>query len=923
MTPESIFEVLVTELLLPTKLYKPQIRPGLVTRPRLTSQLHTGLTGKLTILSAPAGFGKTTLLGEWINQYESDQENGVGAASQPSAFSRPNFAWLSLDEHDNDPARFMLYLIAALQTAAASLGQSALAQLQSGQPLPAETTLTILINDLTLLDSQLGLILDDYHLISNPVIHTAVAFFLEHAPSQFHLIIASRSDPPLALSRWRVRGELNEIRATDLRFTASETAQFLQHALGHSLDAAATDLLAQRTEGWIAGLQLAALSLRGLDAAAASQFLTEFGGTHRHIFTYLIEEVLQRHPPLVQQFLLQTTLLDRLTPALCDAVTGIKAWPIEAGLDLQPPLPSLQSQFILDYMAQNNLFLIALDESGQWFRYHTLFAETVQTHLQKTQPDLIPDLHRRAAYWYAAHGYTEQAIRHAQAIPDNDMAADLIDAAANHLWLQGHLGVLLAWLKGLPEQLLASRLRLLLLHAWLLFLHDQWAEAGHRVHLAGQQLAALPPDDPETHRYYGHWAAIQGAMAAHRQEVAAAITWMETALQNLPADDVHWRQVAMIGLGLAQLADGQARAAITTLHQAALVCERLDDLYLAFAAWSHQIEACWAQGRLHEAAACLHRLELLAERDEGNWLALPAYAAIGRGVLAYERNELAQAQQLISTALPQIWPGGQPRVVLTAYLTLARVAQAQGYPERMHQYLDAAAQLVHRFNLTVEQRLLAAVTARLLLAEGDLFDAFWQLENEEINAESPADFGHEMGLLTLVRLYLAEGRTPEAMIILARLLPPAESAGRDGSQLEIFLLQALAFAQHHQHDHALACLHHALALAEPEQFSRIFLNEGRPLAQLLRQITPPTPYVTHLLAQMSGPLPANSWLEPLTSREREILSLVAAGASNQTIADHLVISLGTVKGHLNHILSKLEAHNRTEAVARGRELGLL
>ena len=908
----------MTELLLPTKLYYPQVRPGFITRSRLIEQLNSGLGGKFTLLSAPAGFGKTTLLAEWIDDLRLpilDLRLPEAEQNRQSSIVNRQFSWLSLDEHDNDLTRFLTYLIAALQTAAAAVGQSALPRLQSNQPIPAETILTLLINDLSQLDGKLGLILDDYHLISNPAIHTALDFLLEHAPFQLHLIIASRSDPPLSLSRWRVRGELNEIRATDLRFTAGETTQFLQQTLGHPLAMTTTEMLTQRTEGWIAGLQLAALSLRGLDAAATTQFVTHFGGTNRHVFTYLVEEVLQRQSPSVQQFILHTTILDRLTAPLCDAIVVMNKGERQDNL--------FRSQGALEYMAQNNLFLIPLDESGQWFRYHTLFAETLQAQLQVTQPDLIPELHRRAARWYAANGHTEQAIRHAQAIPDHDMAADLIDAAANRIWLHGHLGLLLSWLNGLPEELLLRRLRLLLLHAWLLFLHDRWAEAAHRVHLAGQQLATLPPDDPETRKYYGHWAAIQGAMAAHRQEAATAITWMETALQNLPAYDVHWRQIAMIGLGLAQLAEGQTRSAITTLHQAALACEHLNDLYLAFAAWSHQVEACWAQGRLHEVAECWHRVELLAERDEEGWLALPAYAAIGLSVLAYERNDLPRAEQMITTALPQIWPGGQPRVVLTAYLTLARLAQAQGKPDVMHQHLDAAAPLIHRFNLSAEQRLLTTVTARLLLAEGKLFEASWQLENEGISPESPPDFHHEMGLLSLVRLYLAEGRTPEALTILARLLPPAELAGRDGSLLEISLLQALAFAQQHQHNHALACLNRALTLAEPEQFGRLFINEGRPLTQLLRQVTPHTPYVTHLLAQMNESPTANILLDPLTSRELEILSLVADGASNQAIADQLVISLGTVKGHLNHILSKLNAHNRTEAVARGRELNLL
>lgn len=916
----------MTELLLPTKLYPPQPRPGFVIRPHLITQLNAGLDGKLTLLSAPAGFGKTTLLAEWVHDLRftiSDLRLPEAEQNRQSLTINCQYAWLSLDEHDNDLTRFLAYLVAALQTAATDVGQSVLPRLQSAQQAPTETILTLLINDLSQLDGKLGLILDDYHLISNPAIHTALAFLLEHLPPQLHLIIASRSDPPLSLSRWRVRGELNELRASDLRFTAAESTEFLQQALGRPLAEATAELLAQRTEGWAAGLRLAALSLRGLDAAATAQFVTNFGGTNRHIFAYLVEEVLQRQPPLVQQFLLQTTFLDRLTAPLCDAVTELRKWSLENDVLAQSPISSLKSQLILDYLATNNLFLVPLDQNGQWFRYHTLFAETLQAWLHETQPDLILELHRRAAGWYAANSYTEQAIRHALAAHDSDLAAELIDGVANRLWVQGHLGVLLSWLSALPPATLLARLRLQLIHAWLLFLHDRWAEASQSIHLAGGQIASLPSDDPQSRELRGRWAAIQGAMAAQRQEAASAIAWMESALENLPPDDVHWRQVAMIGLGLAQLAEGQSRSAITTLHQTALACEQVDDLYLAFASWWHQLEACWAQGRLHEVAACLRRLELLAGRDEGNWLALPANAAIGWGMLAYEVNDLVTAEQLLATALPQIWPGGQPRIAFQAYLTLARLAQAQGDPATMHNYLDKAAQLVQRFNLTAEQWVLTATSARLFLAEGQMPDAYWQLENQGINPESPPDYRHEMGLLTLVRLYLVEGCPDEALAILTRLLPPAELAGRDGSLLEICLLQALALEQRHQRDQALACLKRALALAEPEPFGRIFINEGRPLAQLLRQITPRTAYVVHLLSQMDEPPQRESLLDPLTDRELEILYLVADGLTNQAIADQLFISLGTVKGHLNHILSKLDVHNRTEAVAHSRELGLL
>lgn len=900
------------EPLLPTKLYQPQLRSGYISRPRLMTRLNSGLGGKLTLVSAPAGFGKTTLLAEWIRTSQ--------LAADGLRLSK--FAWLSLDEADNDVTRFLTYLVTALQTAVPALAPSILSRRQAAKSVPPETSLTLLITGLSQMADEVGLILDDYHLISNPDIHTALAFLLEHLPPQLHLVIVSRSDPPLSLARWRVRGQLNEIRATDLRFTPDETTQFLQQAIGPALAETTTDLLVARTEGWAAGLQLAALSLRELDTEATAEFITNFGGTHRHIFAYLVEEVLQRQPPFIQKFLLQTALLARLTAPLCDAITEIGAWGVASGKWEELPISNLQSQAILEYLATNNLFLTPLDTVNKWFRYHALFAETLQAQLQETEPELVPELHRRASRWYAANGRIEQAIHHALVAQDINSAADLIEAAAGDLWTHGHLGVLLKWLNALPEATLAERPSLCLLHAWLLFLHDRWVAASQRLHLAGQQLATQPVAEPETRQYRGRWAAIQGAMAAQRQDAATAIGWMESALENLPSDDVHWRQVALVGLGLAQLAEGQMHSAMITLHQTALDCEQSDDLYLAFAAWWHQFEACWAQGRLHEAAACLRRLELLAERVEANWLALAANAAVGWGMLAYERNELAEAERLLTTAIPQIWPGGQPRVVLRAYLTLANLAQARGEPEEMQHYLDTAVHLAHDYHLTPEQWLLSATTARLHLAEGHLPEAYWQLEDQGITPESPSDYRHEMGLLTLVRLYLAERRAEEALAILVRLLPPAELAGRGGSLMEISLLQALAFAQCQQPERALACLQRALSLAEPEQFCRVFVSEGRPLRHLLEQISPHTSYVNHLLLQMTES-PAETLLDPLTERELEILHLVADGASNQAIADQLVISLGTVKGHLNHILSKLDAHNRTEAVARGRELNLL
>jgi LuxR family maltose regulon positive regulatory protein len=865
------------------------------------------------------------LLAAWTETLTEGQDADRAALSEFGC----SVAWLSLDGHDNDPSRFWRYLVAAFQRADNRIGQSITARLQSSQPAPDETLLTLLVNDLTQVEGRIGLFLDDYHLISNPAIHTSLAFLLEHAPPSLHLVIAGRSDPPLGLSHWRVKCELNEIRAVDLRFTAEETRQFFQHLLAQPLPESNLRMLAERTEGWPAGMQLAALSLQGLAPIEAAEFVADFNGTNRHVFSYLVEEVFQRQPPLVQKFLLRTALLDRLTAPLCNMVTGIKSWGAAEDApgttsgepDATPNLP-LRSQSVLEYLAENNLFLLPLDENGRWFRYHTLFAETLQSWLQQSEPELIPELHRRAGDWYAANDLTEQAIHHALAAAEPEMAADMIEKVADHFLTQGHLNVLLDWLEKLPEALLSSRLPLGLLHAWLLFLHDRWEEASRRVHQAGQEVTALEADNPETQRYHGQWAAIQGAMAAHRQEASSAIAWMEKALEHLPQDETYWRQVAMIGLGLAQLAAGEAASAITTLNQTALICEEAGDIYLAFASWWHQFEGCQAQGHLRRAAECLRRLEFLAERDKGDWLALRENAAVGWGMLAYERNDLETAEQLITNSLPKIWPGGQPRVVLQAYLTLAKLAQAQGDVDGMGEHLNAAEHLVHRFNLTPEKRLVTTVTAQAYLSQGKLPEAYWQLENVGGGPKTTAEYRNEAELLLLVRLYLAEGRADEALAVLGRLLPAAELVGRNGSLIEICLLQALALEKQGRHDRALACLNRALALAEPEEYGRIFINEGRPLTLLLARLTPRSPYATHILGQMAQPAAAEL-ADPLTERELEILSLVSNGASNQAIADQLFISLGTVKGHLNHILGKLDAQNRTEAAARGRELSLI
>ncbi len=442
----------MSEHLLFTKLYRPQLHPDFVARPRLIKQLNSGLGCKLTLLSAPAGFGKTMLLVDWIGNYELRIMKGEREVHNSSLIiPKFDFAWLSLDERDNDLSRFLTYLIAALQNANPIVGQTALSELQASSLPSAEEILTLLINDLGQLPGGIGLVLDDYHLISNPAVHMALAFLLDHAPLQFHLLIAGRSDPPLALARRRVQGELNEIRAAALRFTAVEIARFLELTVTQSLPSVTADLLAQRTEGWVTGLQLAAHSLRDLDPHAAAQFIQSFSGTNRHIFAYLMEEVWQRQSEAVQQFLLHTALLDRLTAPLCEAV-------------LRPNIRTTggYAQAILDYLVIHNLFLLPLDDHGHWFRYHALLAEALRSRLEETNPDLVPDLHRRASRWFADHNHIEQALHHALAVQDDEMVTRLLSTAVSHRLSNSHL---VLPLNGLLDPLTVRELEILRLVA--------------------------------------------------------------------------------------------------------------------------------------------------------------------------------------------------------------------------------------------------------------------------------------------------------------------------------------------------------------------------------------------------------------------------------------------------------------------------
>jgi len=633
---------------------------------------------------------------------------------------------------------------------------------------------------------------------------------------------------------------------------------------------------------------------------------------------YLVEEVLQRQPPPVQQFLLRTAVLHRFTAPLSQAVTG------------QPDAPD-----ILAHLAHENLFLTPLDDTGQWYRYHPLFAEALQMCLRQTEPGLLPDLHRRASGWCSHNGFWDKAISHALAAEDFTVAAQLIEQVAEKTWSQGGLATLLGWINALPANLVAQRPRVCLTAAWVLFLHDRWDEAVRQWETAAILLNDLP--EPEQNHLRGVWAAIGGAMAAHQHDAARTLALAEEALALLPPDDATWREVTMINRGLGYLWHGRVRQAIPTFQEAADLCQRQGNIYLVFAALWHMAEACLAAGDLHETATIYERLHRLEETEGGRQLLLAANADVGRAGLAYERNDLEMTESLLTNALAQLCPGGQPRVVLYGRVTLARVYQAKGNTAAAQQQLQLAEDMVQQLQMTAESKILAAVRVLLLLANGEEISTgaaaaaitHWQ-RTSGVAAEDEPAFRRETEHFALLRWLLRQKQYQPARALLERLKAAAEADGRDGSMLELLLQEALLWQAQSKTDQALVPLARALALAQRENHVRTFVDGGKEMAALLHEAARQginAAYATYLLPAFAPEYPgdaANSTLiEPLTHRELEILSLIARGRSNRQIADSLFLSVGTVKGHINHILGKLDVQNRTEAVAHGRVLGLL
>jgi len=884
--------------ILTTKLYIPPPRPKVVIRPRLIKQLNEGVHGKLTLVSAPAGFGKTTLISEWVNQ--KDEKGRI----HPSTV-----AWLSLDEGDSDPIRFLTYFVAALQTVNLSdsegnsikIGNGVLAVLQSPQPPSTESILTTLLNEITAVSTPIILILDDYHLIDSQPVDKALTFLLDHLPPHMHLIMTTREDPNLPLSRLRVRGQLTELRATNLRFTPAEAATFLNQVMGLSLSVDEISALETRTEGWIAGLQLAALSMQGQENN--TDFIQSFTGSHRFILDYLLEEVLNHQPEAIQTFLLHTSILDRMCSSLCDAV-------------LQDS--DTLGQETLAYLEQSNLFILPLDNERRWYRYHHLFGDLLQQRLQLSTDELVTNLHSRASVWYEENDLEIEAFQHAAAANDIDRAERLMAGRGMPLLLRGAVGPVMNWLASLPTAVLDARPSLWVTYATAFLFTGQITGIEEKLQCAEAALQNITLDD-ETRDLIGRIASMRSTLAVAQNRVETIIIQSRRAQAYLHPDNLPVRTSVIWNLGYANELQGNRQAAKAAYLEAVSISESIGHFIIHVMSLLGVGAMQEGENDLHLAAETYQKiLKLIGDPP----IAVACAAHLGLAGLYYEWNDLESAENYgqQSLILAQQFPSSVDREVASDVF-LARLKLAQGDASGAATILASAEQSAQQHNHVYQIPKVAAAQVLTLLDQGNLVNAAQIAQTYELP-------------LSQARVHIAQENPAGAQAVLASYRQQMEAKGWADELLKVMMLQAVAYYHQGEMETAVSHLTNALELAEPGGFIRLFLDEGKPIVELLLRMKDEggrmKEYIHKLLAAFGekdlihplSPAP-QPLIEPLSPREIEVLQLVARGYSNRQISEELFLALNTVKGHNRRIFGKLNVQRRTEAVARARELGLV
>jgi LuxR family maltose regulon positive regulatory protein len=888
--------------LLATKLYVPPLHGDVVARTRLVDRLESGLRQRLTLVAAPAGFGKSTLVATW------------------AARTRVPVAWLSLDEEDGAPLRFLAYLIAALQRVEPDLGDRTLRALHAAQPPAPIAAATSLINEMATGSRPIALVLDDYHRVDVAGVRDLTTFLVEHAPTRLHLVLVTRQEPHLPVARLRARGQVHELRSEDLRFDAAETAAFLADSMGLAVAPEEARELEARTEGWVTGLQLAALSLRGREDVTT--FVRSFAGGHRHVFDYLTHEVLRRQTAPVRAFLLAISVLDRLCAPLCDALTG--------GSDAAERLADLE---------RAHLFLVPLDDERQWFRFHALFADALRAEARRSDPDALPELHRRAAAWFAARGAHGEAIHHAQAAGDVDAAVRLLEKAWRPMDRAYQTPTWQAWARRLPDEALRARPIVAVGLAWERLSDGDLDGAERWLRSAEHRLEAAPGDDAADDLAFrslpSRIAAAHAYLAQARGDGAAAEAHAQRALASAPDDDPGVAALPAGLLGLTYWARGDLDEAREALRTGMAGFRALGDAAAALSFTFAIADVLLTQGRLREARTTFE--EALRDAEDAGDPSLPGMAELHVGLaevlIAMGDPERAAAHALTAEALGDaaVLPGDAGRLA-AAY---ARIALALGDAEAAHERLDEAARL-QVMGPVPDVRPVDAIRTRVWLAQGRWAEARGWAEGLGDPLARAPDFLADYLLLTVARVGLARFRVEGNADVLAatgalleRIAGASAAGGRIGALVEARVLHALVAQSAGDPRGAGARLAEALRLAEPERWRAVFVDEGPAMARLLHASLrhgAPRAFVRRLLDDLRAagdrPRVRRELAEPLSDRERDVLRLLRGDLTGPQVARELGMSVHTLRSHTKSIYAKLDAHGRREAVARADELGL-
>ena len=881
--------------LLITKLYIPRLDTKLLTRPHLLELLDQAISRPLVLITAPAGWGKTTLVANWARR----SERGTG--------------WISLDEGDNDLARFWLHLVASLQQIHKGVGETALSWFYMPAAPPVDARLSMLINDLALAGETFVLVIDDIHYIRSPAVRDSLTFFIEHLPPNVHLIITGRTNPLLPLARWRAGHQLMELDSQDLRFSPEECMEFLHKAMGLDLTTEQITGLVDQTEGWVAGLQLVALALQGTassrERTEVDDFIAGLGATNRYIFGYLSEEVLARQESEIQEFLLTTSVLERLSGDLCEAVSGID-----------------ESQRILGMLAQIKLFIVSLDAEGRWFRYHHLFRDFLYSQLARTHPDAVTDLHRKAAKWYAANDLPYDALPHAMLVKDYELAGRIIMQYGNDLWRREEYTTLRNWLGALPLELRERHPDLCLFHAWSLFRTLRLDEMLSMLMRAKALLdeGAKPLGNFSTSELRGILATIQAAISALRQDLDPTVEFAQSALALLPPEQQDWRYAALVGAGLAHHYHNNTYAAVEAFDEAfkaAVALKRgAGNFYGRSLAISWLARLYMVRGYLQRAKEIFQEALVLATGQTGNPLPTGAWALTGLGELYYEWNDLEQAERYFNDSLAlssQFTPSTAP-----PYIPLAHLAYARGEVWMAEAFLAQAAQLAEKAGIPSFYKQVSLCQAWLALQRRDLNALEQWMREQRLDFAQPTP-PREAAYIMAARILMTKREYQRALELVEKLLAIAEEGGRGGVVIELLILQSLVLQGQDKPDSALTTLQRAIALAGQEGYVRVFVDGGETMLRLLRLFVGrfgATDYSARLISAFPSKRETS---DVLNDRELEILRLLATGMSNRDIGEALFITVGTVKWHAHHIYTKLDVKNRGQAVAKARELQLI